>query len=199
MSMSRVRSPRKAIGDPNVHTFVQHSHFRRQIIEVYRISNRSNGFIEAQAKRRGTAVRLIDAVRAEVSELLLPADFVALDDRTVEIGLLEGVAEAHFELVEGVGAPVQRHGSPEGSRNRSKLVYAMAMIAVSMSGDDRVDDGNTSVEQLLSQVRPTIDEHLPAIALDQDRRAKPAIPRLFWIATAPIVADLGNAGRRSAA
>ena len=53
-------------------------------------------------------------------------------------------------------------------------------------------------EQLLTQVRSAIDQHVLAGAFDQDRRSQARIARLSGIAQTPVVPDLRHAGRRSA-
>src|SRR4029079_2041066 len=130
--------------------------------------------------------------------LVLPK-FQSLDDWSIEIGLLESVAEACLELIESLAPAVEWHRAAYRRRDRAKLVDAVAMVAMGVGDDHCVEGPDTGVEQLLAQVRTAIDQDLRAGAFDQDRRAQPAIARLFRIAPPPVIADLGDAGRRPAA
>jgi hypothetical protein len=68
-----------------------------------------------------------------------------------------------------------------------------------MGHNDAVKALDFGSEQLLTQVWAAIDQHAFAPALNQDRGAQPRIARLVRITLAPVVADLGNAGRRPTA
>ena len=85
---------------------------------------------------------------------------------------------------------------------------AVIRMLIDIGSLERVDDAlreklarkeKISVKELPAEVRSAIDQHALSGALDQDRCPQAVVARLLGIALAPIVADLRNAGRRSAA
>ena len=156
-------------------------------------------FVEAHSERCRAAVRLVDEARSRVAEAQLVAELARLDDRPVEIGLRESIAEALLELVEHVGARVERQRAIDRLRDRPELVDPVAMVAMGVRDDDAVETAHFGSQQLLPKIGPAIDEHALAAAFDQDRGSQPIIARLGGIALAPVVADLRNPGRRPAA
>ena len=142
---------------------------------------------------------LIDEADRRLPEGHRIHDLARLEDRTVEIGLVERIAEALFEFVDHLATGMKRHGTADGRGHRPKLVDPVTMVAVGVGHDHAVDPRDFGREQLLTKIGPAVDEHPLPAALHQDRGAKAGVAWLLRVALAPFVADLGNAGRRPAA
>src|SRR5579864_1374665 len=97
------------------------------------------------------------------------SDHSCLDDRSVKVGLLESISEAEFKLVEDVPPRVERRRAAKRLRNRPKLVDPVAMVAVGVGDDDPVKSADIGGKKLLAKVRPAIDQHSFAGAVDQNR------------------------------
>src|SRR3954469_11824908 len=126
-------------------------------------------------------------------------DFARLDNWPVEIRLCEGISEPMPQAGEGCRVSIQRNCTAECRSNRPQIVDPVNVIAVIVGNNHPMKMADFSVEQLLTKVRAAVDEDMLAAALDQDRRTQAPVARLIWIALTPLVADLGNAGRRPAA
>jgi hypothetical protein len=66
------------------------------------------------------------------------------------------------------------------------------MIGMIVGDDHAIDRRNLRLEQLLADVRPTIDKEPAAPTLEKDRRAQASIARLSRIALAPVIPDPRN-------
>src|SRR5258705_6889344 len=122
-----------------------------------------------------------------------------LDDRPVKFGAREGIGEALLEPRERLGAAVQRDSVTERLGDRAEVIDAVHVVAMVVRDDHRVDLADIRGEQLLAKVGPAVDENALSTAFDQDRRAHAGVARLIGVALPPIVADLGDSGRRPAA
>jgi len=141
---------------------------------------------------------LVDEARDGLSEAELLPNLASVDDGPIEIRLLERVAEAAPEFVEHLATRIKRHWAPDRGRHRAQLVDAVAMIAMSVGHDHAVQPGHLGAQQLLTKVRPAVDEHAVAGAFYEDRGPEARIARLGGVALSPFIADLGNTGRRPA-
>ncbi len=64
------------------------------------------------------------------------AELARLDDRPVEIRLLERVGEAQLQLVEYVAPCMERHRAADRLGYGPKLIDAVAMISMGVGHDD---------------------------------------------------------------
>ena len=92
---------------------------------------------------------------------------------------------------------VERKWRSRQLRERAKLVDPVAVIGVVVGDDDTVDVTYAGGEQLGSEVGAAVDENRFAADFGEEGAAQAAVPGLGWIALAPVVADPGNAARRS--
>src|SRR5690348_7040150 len=97
MHVGRVRTTRQAVGDPHVRAFIERRHIVRQVTEIYRISDGPITFAETQAERGRRPMRLSNEAKGSVSEALLWSEQSPVDNRPIEVALLEGISEAMTE------------------------------------------------------------------------------------------------------
>src|SRR5690242_12412305 len=113
-------------------------------------------------------MRLVHKPHRGTSKLQLFAELACFGDGSIEVRLIEGIGEAQLELVEHVGAGMERHRTTDRLRHGAKLVDAVAMVAMGVRDDDSVEPSHSRREQLLPKIGPAIDQHALAAALDQD-------------------------------
>src|SRR5437764_12327286 len=122
-------------------------------------------------------MRLIDEAHPRLTEAKFLADPASLDDRSIEIGLIECVTEAKPKFGENVRPGIKRDRSADRLGNGPELVDAVAMVAMSMRDDHAVEAPNRGGKQLLAKVGPAVDQHPFAGTFDQDRPSLPGIAR----------------------
>src|SRR5207253_6593456 len=196
--VGRMRLAREAVGDPHVHAFVQRGHFVAHLAEIDGISDRASAFVEAHAHRGRTAVRLIDETDLRLAEGPVRAELVPFQDGPIEIGSGKGISEALFQARKGLAVGMQRHCVAQRRGDRPQVVETVAMIAMIVGDNHRVDPAQVGSEQLLTKVGAAIDQHPLPSAFDQDRRAQARVARLVRVALAPFITDLRDPGRRPA-
>src|SRR4051812_44322297 len=102
-------------------------------------------------------MRLIGDLDADVTEAQRSADLACLGDWPIEVRSRESIIEAKLELVEHVGSRMKRDWTADCLRPRPKLVDPMAVVAMGMGDDDRVETIAAGCKQLLAKIGTTID------------------------------------------
>src|SRR4051812_37774011 len=102
-------------------------------------------------------MRLIDEADAGFAEPYLRSEFPSLDDRPIEVGAGESIAEPFLQLLKHARTRVERHGAIERLRDGSKLIDSVAVVAVRVSHDHAGQLVHLGREQLLAQVGTAVD------------------------------------------
>ena len=89
---------------------------------------------------------------------------------------------------------MERHFARPGLRQLPKIVDPVAVIRMIVRYDHPIDAGCPGRQQLLSKVRPAVDQQRLAPAFDQYRRPRSPVLGFMGIAVAPIIADPRNPG-----
>jgi hypothetical protein len=144
-------------------------------------------------------MRLIDTPYPSSAEDQLVPNRAAFHDWWIEARLDKGIDEPLGKLIEHISAPVYRDRSLQYLRKRAEIVDTMDMIGMIMRNDYGVYPVNFCFEQLLSEVRTTIDDEALAGTLKQDRRSESPVARLVGVAFAPAIPDPRNTRRGSTA
>src|SRR3546814_20672214 len=70
----------------------------------------------------------------------------------------------------------------------------MTMIRVRMGPQNGIYIDDIRCQELLTQVRRSVDQNACGGAFDDDRRSGPPISRFVWIAGTPVIADARHSG-----
>src|SRR5262249_31780963 len=112
---------------------------------------------------------------------------------------LQNIAEAAVDLGHRTGVGVKRDRLFHQSVNLAKIIYSMKMIGMRMGQQYGVDPAHARVDQLLAQIGRRVDQTHRAGALDQYRRAAPAVAWVSGIAAPPTRSDRRHAPGGAAA
>src|SRR6516165_2418645 len=93
---------------------------------------------------------------------------------------------------------IERDGAAHQTVDRPQVVDPVEMVGMRMSEHRRVDPPDAAIEELLAQIRGSIDEDDDTANFHQDRYTAATIAGVGGIAAAPISPDHRYAGRRAA-
>ena len=108
-----------------------------------------------------------------------------------------------MELLSGMRVVIDVDAPLAVKRHHAQIVDAVHMIGVVMGVEHPVDPAHIGVEQLLPQVRRSVDQDggdtIRSFALHEQRAAQAPVLRLGGIARAPAIADARRTARGAAA
>src|ERR1051326_3757785 len=136
-------------------------------------------------------------------------DFMRIQDRRVLAPRRRGehVTELLLQNVEAELVRVHIHAPVHAIGNRAQIVYAVRLVGVIVRNENAVEMRAPRIQQLLAQIRRSVDKHgrcpIVAALAQQNGASPPPVLRIVRIAGAPIsgivrTAQARNAGRGAA-
>ncbi len=142
-----MRLPSKAIANQYIRALIKRHHVLRHCIEIDGINRRAASLVKAQSERNHIPMRLVYEPDLCVSDRQLISRNPPVDDRRVETGAGERIAETVPQRFEYMGSSVNRHWSL-ALRNRAELVDAVAMVGVIVGNHDGIYPSDAGRQQL---------------------------------------------------